>query len=188
VTDWLYTARERFTPTNSDRWAEYVTWIGFHHIEELATLDDMLCRDLIDELLDADWSHNVQADFRATWFRDVDYLRQRCPWRIGCDQIIAMVEQPNAEIPPPPGFIACGFEILDGFDSVSVLTNCGQFPGIIDPASVNRWGLLPNLPTANSIAETVRTEFREEPHCSECRVWQIARDAEPSNLNRDQLP
>ena len=136
MTDWLYTARERFTPANTDSWGEYVAWIGFVHIEELVTLDHMLCPEIIDELTDADWPHSVQADFRTTWFHDLDYLRQRCPWQIGRDQIIAMIEQPIAENPPPSGFTACGFDILDGYDSISVLTNCGRFPGIIDPGSI----------------------------------------------------
>ena len=179
MTDWLYTARERFTPATADRWADYIAWIGFAHIQELVSLDYMLCADLIDELIDADWSHNVQADFRTTWFHDVDYLRQRCPWRIGRDQIIAMIEQPLVEHPPPPGFTACGFDILDSDDSISVLTNCGPFPGIIDPNAVNNWGLVPTLATANSIAERIRTEFPEESHCGDCRVWQVSRDAEP---------
>jgi hypothetical protein len=179
VTDWLYTARERFTPANTGRWADYVAWIGFTHIEELVTLDHILCAELIDELTDADWLHNVHADFRIKWFRDVDYLRQRFPWRIGRDQILAMIEKPIAEYPPPPGFTACGFDIVDGYDSISVLTNCGRFPGIIDPTAINNWGLLSSLATANAIAERIRTEFPEEPHCSACRVWQVARDAGP---------
>jgi hypothetical protein len=179
MTDWLYTARERFTPATADGWANYVAWIGFSHIQELVSLDNTLCADLIRELAYADWSHNVQADYRITWFHDVDYLRQRFPWRAGRDQIIAMIEQPLVEQPQPLGFTACGFDILDSYDSISVLTNCGPLPGIIDPNAVNIWGLIPSLTTVNAIAERIRTEFPEEPHCGDCRVWQVACDAEP---------
>jgi hypothetical protein len=176
--DWLYTARERFTPASANRWRGYLEWIGFGHIEELVTLDHMLCPELIDQPNDADWSHNVQADYQTTWFHDCDYLRQRCEWQIGRDQIIAMIAEPTTESKPPRGFDPCGFDILDGYDSISVLTNCGRFPGVIEPNAVNKWGLLPSLAFASSIAERIQTEFPEEPHCTDCRVWQLARDAE----------
>ena len=178
MTDWLYTARERFTPATSERWTDYIEWIGFTHIEELVTLDHILCAELVDELIDADWSHNVQADSRITWFHDVGYLRRRCRWRIGRHQIIAMIENPMIDNPAPNGFTACGFDILDCHESISVLTNCGRFPGILDPGFVNKWGLVPRLATAHSIAERIRREFPDEPHCSNCCVWQVARDAE----------
>lgn len=178
-TEWTFTARERFTPADGDRWTDYVAWIGFDHIEELVTLDHMLCGEVINELVEADWEHNVHADSRTTWFRDVDHIRQRVPWRKGRDQIVAMSDHLGPYLSPPPGFTWCGFDILDGFDSISVLTNCGRFPGIIDPREVNRWGLLPTLRQAESIAERIRKEFPEEPHCRACRVWQVARDAKP---------
>jgi hypothetical protein len=177
MSDWLFTARERFTPANSG-WADYIQWIGFAHVEEMVTLDHILCRELIDQPIDEDWSHNVQADFRITWFRDLAYMRRRCHWRIGRDQILAMTESPLTECVPPDGFASVGFDILDGFDDISVLTNCGQFPGIIDPHAVNRWGLLPDVTTAHAIACQVRESFPEHPHCKDCRVWQVARDAE----------
>ncbi len=178
MTDWIFTARERFTPANGVRWADYIEWIGFTDIEELVTLDHMMCPELIDEPIGDDWSHNIQADYRTTWFHDLTHLRQRCDWRIGRDQIIAMIENPDAKHEPPNGFTHGGFDILDGYDSNSVLTNCGRFPDIIDAITVNSWGLLPTVVLANTIAERMRTEFPEDDHCQDCRVWQVVRDAE----------
>ncbi|XZE52888.1 hypothetical protein SH139x_004814 [Planctomycetaceae bacterium SH139] len=179
MSDWIFTARERFTPDDSAAWAKYIAWIGFTAATEIVTLDHVLCPELIDSPTDSDWPHNVQEDYRTTWFHDLAYLRKRCNWRIGQNQIIAMIDAPETELPPPSGFTHCGFDILDGYDSISVLTNCGPFPGLIDPKSVNSFGLLSSLQVAQSIADKMRIDFPDDPHCCDCVVWQIAQDTDP---------
>lgn len=175
MTDWIYTLRERFTPAHRQDWAQYIAWSGFTHITELVTLDTILCCDRITDLTPADWSHNVQADGRVTWFTDLSYLRDRGPLRPESDQIIAAVEQPPDYLTPPQGFTHCGFDILEGIGSISVLTNCGQFPGIFAPADVNRWGLIEKFGEAWAIAQQIRAQFPHEAHCQSCTVWQVAR-------------
>lgn len=56
---WLFTLRERLTPAMTVRWNGYRHFSGFHDIEELVTLDSMMCPDIITELRD-DWKYNVQ--------------------------------------------------------------------------------------------------------------------------------
>ncbi len=175
MSPWLYTVRERCTPAHSEGWANYVEWSGFTHISELVTLDTMLCSDRIDNLLPTDWQYNVQADFRLTWFTDLDYLRQRCPLRPGRDQLIAAIEQPATVLAPPVDFSPCGFDIVDAAGEISVLTNCGRFPGIFAPGDVNAMGLIDEFEMATAIAHQVRQAFPDEPHCQGCRVWQVAR-------------
>ena len=175
---WLYTVRERFTPAHREDWGQYIEWRGFLHIDELITLDTILCCDRIEDLVPEDWHHNIQADFRLTWFTHLDYLRQRCPLRPGQDQLIAAIENPSQKFSPPAGFTHCGFDILDGEGSISVLTNCGRFPGLCEPTEVNRWGLMDDLAVARAIAAQIRVDFPDEPHCQHCQVWQVARDTQ----------
>lgn len=181
MSNWLFTARQRFTPDSRDDWIGYLEWIGFPTVQEVVTLDHLLCPDLIDELQAADWDHNVHEDYRTMLFKDSDYLRQRCHWRPGHDQLIAMIESPETEELPPPGFTQCGFDIVDAYNDISVLTNCGPFPKIIDSELVNSLGLLPTLSVALSVAEELRNEFSADSHCCDCAVWQIARDIDPAN-------
>ena len=180
MTNWLFTARQRFVPCQTNNWSSYIKFSGFTHITEVITLDSILCPDLIDDLTDEDWAHNVQADYRITWFTNRTYLRQRINWRVGQDQLLAILEQPIHISEVPPTFQFCGFDILDGDDSNSVLTNCGKFPGIFNPSDVNTFGLLSDLDHANTIAAQIRADFPDEPHCHNCRVWQIARDVKLS--------
>lgn len=174
MTTWVFTARQRFTQSQFG-WHNYIKFSGFTHITEVVTLDSILCPDLIAHPITEDWSHNLQANYRITWFTNLTYLRQRITWRRGQDQLLAILEQPTHRHELPPGFKFCGFDILDGHDSNSVLTNCGPFPDIFNPSDVNTLGLLPDLNQANTIAATIRTEFPDEPHGHNCRVWQIVR-------------
>lgn len=181
MTNWLFTARQRFTPSRTKGWSSYIEFSGFTHIAEVVTLDYILCPDLIHDLIDEDWSYNVQVDYRITWFTNLAYLRQRISWRTGQDQLLAILETPTHIHTVPAGFKFCGFDILDDQDGNSVLTNCGQFTerdAGFTPSDVNQFGLLSNLDHANTVAAKLRSSFPDEPHCGNCRVWQIARDIE----------
>ena len=181
MTNWLFTARQRFAPCQTNNWHSYIQFSGFTHVTEVITLDSILCPDLIDTLIDEDWSHNVQANYRITWFTKLDYLRQRISWRPGKDQLLAILEHPTHIYDVPPAFAFCGFDILDGDDGNSVLTNCGQFlerDAGFTPSDVNQFGLLSDLEHANTVAAKLRSSFPDDPHCRNCRVWQIARDIE----------
>lgn len=174
---WLFAAREKFSPeTHPDGWQGYVEFSGFRHIRELVSADSILCGDVITELVDEDWDHNIHADNRILLFTDCNYLLQRSGIDPAIHNILAILERPEQNCENvPSNFETCGFDILDSYDSVSVLTNCGQHPGIFDPNEVNEFGLLPNLERANEIAATLRKEFPDENHCRDCRVWLIAR-------------
>ncbi|MEM7063073.1 MAG: hypothetical protein AAF572_07910 [Cyanobacteria bacterium P01_B01_bin.77] len=92
---WLFTARQRFTSSQTLRWHSYIQFSGFTHVTEVITLDSILCPDLIDDPIEEDWSHNVQAPYRITWFTNLTYLRQRITWCTEQHQLLAILEWPN---------------------------------------------------------------------------------------------
>ena len=172
---WYYTARKRFSPSTASDWQSYLDFSGFRHIAELVSADHVLCPNLVDEIIDDDWDHNVQADYRIDWFVDLEYLMQRVSFDPRFHNLLALREQPADVATVPVGFEQCGFDILDSYDSISVLTNCGQFPSVFKPSEVNRYGLLDDLARAHAVADNLRMQNPHEPHCKDCRVWQIAR-------------
>lgn len=180
MTKWVFTARQRFIPSQTDDGHNYIKFSGFTHITEVVTLDYILCPDLIEDLINEDWLHNIQQDYRTTWFTNLAYLRKRINWRVGQDQLLAIFEQPTHIHQTPAEFAFCGFDIVDNEDGNSVLTNCGQFPGSFKSSDVNQLGLLSDLEHANEVAAQIRAAFPDEPHYCNCRVWQIARDVELS--------
>lgn len=173
--DWLYTIRERFTPELSESWRDYLAFSGFQNIVEVVTLDTILCPDVVTELREADWDHNVLADSLIDFFRDLDYLLNRQPLDPSLHQILAVVQQPNGSELLPPGFMPCGFDIMDAEMGDSTLTNCGPIPEAFDSQMVNEYGLLADRDTAYKVRDTLRRLQPDDPHLGACEVWQVAR-------------
>jgi hypothetical protein len=167
--------RQRFNPSTATDWQSYLEFSGFYHVTEIITIDEMLCPSVVTEITAEDWNHNVNQDFRLDWFTDAEYLKKRVNVNPQFHNLIALLEHPHTTAIPPPHFEHCGFDILDGEDSISVLTKCGQFPEIFSPSSVNQFSLLDSLSQAHQIAEAIRKTYPDEYHCQNCRVWQIAR-------------
>ncbi|MHB8860935.1 MAG: hypothetical protein ACYC6N_00920 [Pirellulaceae bacterium] len=175
MNQWLYTIRERCTPETLEGWEEYLAFSGFKHITELVTLDSIMCPDIITDLVDEDWSHNLQEDCRITFFRDSEYLMDRQPLDPSRHQLLAILECPDRSKSVPPGFTRCGFDIMDSYLGNSTLTNCGPIPEAIDPSAVNTFGLLSDGETAIEVRDKMRRQRPVDPHLGDCEVWLIAR-------------
>lgn len=173
--EWLYTLRERFTPESAERWRDYLAFSGFEHIAELVTLDSIMCPDVITDLLDEDWNHNVHDDCRIELFRDPEYLMGRQPLDPSRHQLFAILEHSDGSKRVPPGFTRCGFDIMDSYFGNSTLTGCGQIPEAFDPSIVNQFGLLSDYGTAIEIRDRMRRLQPDDPHLGDCEVWFIAR-------------
>jgi hypothetical protein len=170
-----YAAHKRFGPSRGDDWVQYIEWSGLSHIRELVSTDTMLCPTVIDHLIDEDWKHNVHADNRVFRFTDPLYLKHRIDYDPLQHNILGIVEQPSRCESVDGNFEICGYDILDSYESISVLTNCGGFPDIFAPSEINDFGLLPDLEIANGIAARIRSTHPEDSHCEDCRVWMISR-------------
>jgi len=175
MNDWLYTLRERFTPESAERWDGYLVFSGFKHIAELVTLDSIMCPEVITDLLDEDWNHNVHEDFRLQLFRDPKYLMGRQSLDRSRHQLLAVFELPNGSEGVPPGFTRCGFDIMDSYFGNSTLTNCGPIPEAFDPSNVNEFGLLSDCEMAIAVRDRMRRLQPDDPHFGNCQVWGIAR-------------
>jgi len=171
MTKWLFTIRERLTPHMSDRWNGYCDFSGFHAIDELVTLDSMMCPDIITDYCDEDWEHNIQEDYRTGLFRNADYLQRRQVLDPMLHQLIAAYEHPTGSETVPNGFTRCGYDIMDSYFGNSTLTNCGKIPDAFSPDDVNRFGLISDLNDALNIRNTLRKLQPDDPHLGECDVW-----------------
>lgn len=171
----VFAACQKYDPSWGDSWKKYIEWSGFHHIQEIVSTDSMLCHSLIETLIDEDWNFNVHADNRVHFFHDLDYLKRRIGTALTRANLLALFEEPTQEVEPLDGFTFCGYDILDSYDDISVLVNCGSFPTIYTPDDLNQYGLVSDLNRVRAIAQAIRDAHPEEPHCCECRVWGIAR-------------
>jgi hypothetical protein len=135
----------------------------------------MMCPDVITELRDEDWEHNVHKDFRTELFRNADYLLRRQPLDKSKHQLIAALECPTATQQVPRGFDLCGHDIMDSYFGNSTLTNCGPIPEAFTPSDVNRFGLIDDRNMAFEIRDRMRKLQPEDAHLGNCEVWLLAR-------------
>ncbi|TGR67586.1 hypothetical protein EN866_40555, partial [Mesorhizobium sp. M2D.F.Ca.ET.223.01.1.1] len=70
----LYIATEKFGPSDGPRWESYVAWSGLTQLNEVVTLDGMLCPAALGEIKDSYWPHIVNEDFMLGFFVDLDFL------------------------------------------------------------------------------------------------------------------
>ena len=141
----------------------------------------MLCPTVPQELVAADWEHNVHADYQTSYFRSLEYLRERVADEAELN-LLAVLQQPSAEDverAAPMGFGFLGFDVLDVRGDVSALTNCGGFDDVFASEELSPLGLLTDLNRANEIRRGLRSTYPNEPH-AECHVWAIWRDATSS--------
>src|SRR5947209_14584085 len=69
-----FIATQPFTPEDGDRWLDYLRWSGLMQLQEVVSLDGMLCPTLLPEIKDEYWPYIVQEDFMLNYFLDFDYL------------------------------------------------------------------------------------------------------------------
>lgn len=173
----MFAAHYRFDPANDESlsWSKYVEWSGFRQISELVSTDSMLCPLVLKVLIDEDWRYNVHADFKTFFFHDLEYLKRRIAYDPTRHNLLSIIERPDSPPIPQNDLEFCGYDILDSYDSISVLSNCGGFPAIFDSAEVNRYGLLDDLGRATGISAQLRDTEPECSHCCDCRVWSLCR-------------
>ena len=172
----VFVAKRRFGPSAGESWARYVAWSGLTQLTELVSLDEILCPTVPETLVAADWEHNVHADYQTSYFRSLEYLRQRVASEARLD-ILGLLQNPSAEGVERvllPGFEFVGFDLLDVHGDVSALTNCGGFEGVFAGTELSERGLLTDLERAYQVQRGLGALSPAQSH-TECHVWAIWR-------------
>ena len=170
-----FIATETFTPHDAEAWAKYVSWSHLNHLDEVVSLDPMLCPTVLPEIKDEYWVHIVNENFMLNFFVDLEFLIQQLS---GASEYNLFCVYRNPDRPPPYG-MPRGFEFL-GYDlvgvegSASALTNCGGFPDVFDNRELSSKGLLTSFTRAVQVQSELRAKHPEEDH-ADCHLWAVAR-------------
>lgn len=167
---------ERFTSRDGEAWDKYVAWSGLGHLDEVVSLDPMLCPTLLPDIKNDYWPHIVNEDFMLTFFVDLQFLLKLVP-DFGGSNLLCVYRNP--ESPPPPyqnsiSFELLGYDLVDVEGSVSALSNCGGFPDVFANAELSSKGLLTSHARALQVQTDLRSKHPEEHHAN-CHVWAISR-------------
>lgn len=183
MTPW-FIATQPFTPDSGESWNKYVAWSGLSQLQEVASLDGILCPTVLPEIHADYWPHIVQEDFMLHFFLDFDFLMQQVA-AIPNKNVLCVFRNPERRpIAPPiadfefPEFL--GYDLVDVAGDVSALTNCGGFPDVFANSELSLCGLLPEFERAAEVRKLLRARHPEERHAN-CHLWAIFRANTPQN-------
>ncbi len=172
----LYIAVEKFSPTHGLGWEEYIAWSGLTQLDEVISIDGMICPFILDEIKDSYWPHIVNEDNMLNFFTDFHFFMSELGKATNAN-ILGVLRNPTPEDMQQGfgnDFHFVGYDLLDHDHSISALTNCGGFPDAFDNAELSTKGLLTDYGRAKEIQNLLRTLHPEEHH-ADCNIWAIFR-------------
>jgi hypothetical protein len=140
-----YTALETFD-THHQGWQNYIQWCGLTQLEEVISLDYMLCPKAITAsvFIEEDWLYNVHQDHYIDYFRDANHLIKLANGLENVN-ILAVMRMPQTEVNSvlkDERFLFCGYDLVEDLSGISALTNCGGFPLSFDNGELSKHGLI----------------------------------------------
>ena len=171
-----FIATEPFASGSGDAWEKYVRWSGLVHLDEVVSLDPMLCPTVLPEAKDECWPYIVNEDFMLDFFIDLEVLLNQISG-IRSRNLLCVYRDPERSPPPydgPATFEFLGYDLVDVEGSASALTNCGGFPDVFASKELSPKGLLTSHARAVQVQADLRTKHPEEHH-ADCHVWAISR-------------
>lgn len=172
----LYIAVRKFGPSQGPQWGEYIAWSGLTQLDEVVTLDGMICPVILEETKASYWDHIVNEDGMLNFFTDLDFLMQQLGSPANVN-ILAVLRNPTqAVVQERMGdrFRFVGYDLLDQGHSVSALCNCGGFPDVFANAELSTKGVLESFSRATEVQRDLKERFPGERH-TDCNVWAIFR-------------
>ena len=172
-----YIATETFTPRRGEVWKKYVGWSGLTQLDEVVSLDPMLCPTLLPDIKQEYWPHIVNEDFMLGFFTDLEFLLAPASGATERN-LLCVYRNPPDPLPPcdgPVDFEFIGDDLVDVQAGASALTNCGGFPDVFDNAELSSKGLLTSYVRALQVQSELRARYPEESHAN-CHVWAVFRE------------
>ena len=144
---------------------------------ELVSLDDILCSPIVTEFVDEDWEHNVQENYRLSYFYDLEYLIRRVAG-VSRRNILGLYRNPDAPIEAAPAgrdFVFMGYDLIEEMTQISALTNCGGFPETFSNDELNKYGLIFEFARAREVRELLPVHNPDECHanCEMYAIWRL---------------
>lgn len=171
-----FIATQTFNSQRGKAWAKYIAWSRLTQLNEVVSLDPMLCPTVLPEIKDEYWPHIVNEDFMLHFYVDLDYLLKQLSATQDCNLLCVYRNPPSPPLPYKGrvGFELLGYDLVDVEGSASALTNCGGFPNVFEARELCSQGLLTSHDRAMQVQSELRTKYPNEHHAN-CNVWAISR-------------
>lgn len=168
-----YIIVEKFGP-GDDKWKSYAKWVGLENCQGYYSIDGIIRRTLFQPESMEDWENCINEDYKLHIITNINYAKKIIT-KFPNGEIIGIIENPklsNERI--PMDHILMGYDIIDGYNDISLLTNWGgKDGGIIKNLKLNSSALLDNINYAYELKEMLRKDFFHDNHAEDCEVWAI---------------
>ena len=165
----LFTIIESFSPNDGDRWTSYCKWRGLT-FTKFDSIDGILRPTLFNApTKDEDWNHVVNEDFKLHLITDYEYAVKKHN-EIGKGDLVGLKFDKHNE----SDSCFLGFDLIDRYCDVSLLTNWGNDVEIIN-RSLSPSGLVLSRQLINEIQEELLRTSGDDSHVKGCQIVSIYR-------------
>lgn len=165
----LFTIIESFSPKDGDRWISYCKWRGLT-FTNFDSIDGILRPTLFNApTTDEDWNYVVNEDFKLHLITDYDYAVEKHD-EIGKGDLVGLKFDEHDE----SDSCFLGFDLIDRYCDVSLLTNWGNDVEIIN-RSLSASGLVLNRQSIEEIQEELLRTSGDDAHVEGCQIVSIYR-------------
>jgi hypothetical protein len=166
----FYVILEEFGPAKGESWTAYLQWRGLI-LSGFDSVDGILRPSLFTPRTEEDWRHVVQADFMSHLITDQPYASSK-----HADLNKGALVGLSLDDHKPLDDRFLGFDIVDRFFQVSLLTNWGN-----DVACVNRaigpCGLISEFDVVRGIQAELVASYTNDAHVDRCRIVSVYKTA-----------
>ena len=167
-----YVIKENFG-LDSDDWQEYAQWAGLEHCKEYYSIDGTRRESIFIPKSGEDWENCINEDCKTDMLTNLDYAK-KIIHKYPNAEIIGVVENPKTnKITVLPRHILMGYDIIDAFGGISLITNWGGKDDEPKDYECNNFGLLNDIDFAYRFKEKLLKEYSEDPHVPNCEVWAV---------------
>ena len=162
----LYTIVESFSSADGDKWSSYCEWRG-KNFERFDSIDGMLRPNLFEQPEENDWEHIVNESFMLHLITDLAHAEKK---KEEIEKGILLELRLDEHSPEDDRFL--GFDIIDGYFDISLLTNFGNDIEYLNEA-IESNGLISDFQTTEGIYTKLKNEFGDDAHVKDCRIISI---------------
>lgn len=166
----FYKVVNQFGPRDGEAWVKYLEFSKLYQITDFCSFDSILNNDVFTPSTEEDWNNCINENFKINIITNLAYAR-RIQSKNSNSRIFGVIIDPSVN--KAYGDDLLGFDIIDGFCSNSLLTNCGGFPDIFNTDMINQYGLLNDIKSAYEIRDRLRAKYHNDSHAAECEVWAV---------------
>ena len=165
-----YKIVKRFGPGDGEMWREYLKWRGLE-LTRFDSVDGILRPSMFVPKTGRDWKNCVEEDYMIHLITSLAYAKSILSRYEGAT-IVGVELDVERDYVPAAGLL--GYDIIDGYCDVSLVTNFGtgeDCAAFNDEVMEN--GLIGDLACALRVRDALRAEWPGDSHARDCGVWAV---------------